>query len=42
MNSGVLTKGDTYTLTFTQPGTHEYVCLLHVDFGMRGAVTVLP
>jgi plastocyanin len=42
VNSGFLYKGDTFSLTFTAPGTYEYVCLVHVDFGLRGRVVVEP
>ncbi|HWP29187.1 MAG TPA: plastocyanin/azurin family copper-binding protein [Chloroflexota bacterium] len=44
LNSGVMTNttNSSYTLRFVQPGTYEYVCLLHPEFGMRGTVTVLP
>lgn len=31
-----------FSLTFTAPGTYEYVCLLHEEQGMKGTVTVLP
>jgi len=36
--SGLLEKGQTYTLSFPNPGTYEYVCLLHPD--MIGTVVV--
>ena len=36
--SGLLTKAQTYTLTFPTPGTYEYVCLVHP--GMKGTVVV--
>jgi plastocyanin len=32
--------GTTFALTFTEPGTYEYVCALHRALGMRGTVTV--
>src|SRR5947209_11956127 len=28
-NSGFLTKGKTWRLTFTKPGTYHYLCLIH-------------
>lgn len=31
----------TYNLTFTKPGTYEYICILHDKMGMVGHVTVL-
>ena len=30
-----------YRLTFTQPGTYEYICVLHDQMGMNGHITVL-
>jgi plastocyanin len=32
----------TYRLTFTKPGTYEYICVLHDEMGMNGRITVLP
>ena len=29
-----------YSLTFTQPGTYDYVCLIHGPQGMQGTLTV--
>lgn len=34
--------GGAWALTFEQPGTFEYLCLIHQDFGMKGTITVLP
>ena len=31
----------TYKLTFTKPGTYEYICALHDTMGMSGHITVL-
>jgi plastocyanin len=31
----------TYSLTFTKPGTYEYLCELHDEMGMNGHITVL-
>jgi plastocyanin len=36
--SGLITQGETYTLNFSQPGTYEYVCLIHP--GMKGTIVV--
>ncbi len=33
--------GFSWALTFDKPGTYEYVCLVHVDLGMKGTVTVV-
>jgi plastocyanin len=41
VNSGILDqKGATFSLTFTKPGTYNYLCLLHP--GMDGKVVVQP
>ena len=40
-NSGILLPGQTYSLTFTKPGTYTYHCLLHDDTAnMIGTVIV--
>lgn len=39
-NSGILMKGDSYTITFTQTGKWTFVCEIHP--GMTTAVSVLP
>ena len=39
-NSGFLTPGQSYSVTFTEPGVHSYVCRLHD--GMFGVVVVQP
>ncbi|GIW07406.1 MAG: hypothetical protein KatS3mg060_2211 [Dehalococcoidia bacterium] len=38
-NSGLLFAGQRYTLTFTQPGTYPYICLVHEDLH-TGVITV--
>jgi plastocyanin len=41
-NSGILArKGQSWSLTFTKPGTYHYVCLVHGE-GMSGEVVVHP
>lgn len=30
----------TFSLTFTEPGTYTYICVLHADQGMGGVITV--
>jgi len=40
MDGGMLTPGDTYRHTFSQPGTYEYYCMFHYQAGMIGWVTV--
>jgi uncharacterized protein (TIGR03118 family) len=41
-SSGVLSPGQNYTLTFTNPGTYDYLCLIHDEMGMKGKVIVSP
>ena len=36
-NSGIMFGGD-FVLRFSQPGSYEYVCLIHPE--MQGTVTV--
>lgn len=38
LNSNMLQKGDTYTYTFSTPGTYKYHCSVHPE--MTGTVTV--
>ena len=40
-NSGFLTKGKSWSLTFTRPGVYRYYCLIHYP-GMFGKVVVHP
>jgi hypothetical protein len=39
-DSGTLKKGDSWSYTFTTPGTYEYYCAVHPD--MTASITVLP
>jgi len=43
-NSGILGPflpfGDSWALTFTQPGTFSYSCQVHAPLGMKGTITV--
>ncbi|OGF55087.1 MAG: hypothetical protein A2Z21_04705 [Candidatus Fraserbacteria bacterium RBG_16_55_9] len=44
-NSGAMFRPEgeltpTYSLTFTKPGTYEYVCILHAYMGMKGTIIV--
>jgi len=32
--------GTTFALTFSEPGTHEYVCAVHRALGLKGTITV--
>jgi plastocyanin len=38
--SGLLNKGQTYSLTFPNPGTYTYYCAIHA--GMAGSIQVQP
>lgn len=37
-DSGTLASGDSYTQTYDEPGTYDYVCTLHPT--MHGTITV--
>jgi plastocyanin len=39
-DSGFLQPGQSYTYTFTVPGTYKYICAPHETSGMVGEVTV--
>lgn len=40
---GALIKnGETYEVTFDEPGTYEYFCIPHESEGMRGKIVVEP
>jgi plastocyanin len=41
-NSGDIPAGETYSQTFTMPGTYKYFCTHHEDDGMIGTVIVDP
>lgn len=34
--------GTRFRVTFTRPGTFDYICGLHDEIGMKGKVVVLP
>jgi plastocyanin len=38
INSGNLSKGQSYTVTFTKPGTYNYICSIHQY--MKGTIVV--
>src|ERR1035437_8097476 len=40
LNSGILTPGTSFTVTFTKAGTYHYICGLHDYLGMTGTVKV--
>ncbi|MBZ0155379.1 MAG: S-layer homology domain-containing protein [Alphaproteobacteria bacterium] len=39
-NSGLLSQGQTYSVTFNTPGTYSYFCIPHCSAGMTGTVIV--
>jgi plastocyanin len=39
-DSGNMTQGDTYRLTFSTSGTFTFVCTYHESLGMTGTITV--
>jgi plastocyanin len=47
-NSGFIARdpvfqvANTFSATFTAPGTYPYICALHDDIGMVGTIVVLP
>ena len=41
-NSGSIAPGETFTHTFTTPGTYQYFCEPHLGSGMIGTVIVTP
>ncbi|MBA2278520.1 MAG: copper-binding protein [Chloroflexia bacterium] len=38
--SELLQPGETYSHTFTVPGEYRYICIPHVQSGMRGTIMV--
>ncbi|MFD7155221.1 plastocyanin/azurin family copper-binding protein [Kribbella sp. NPDC059898] len=42
LNSGVLTPGAPFKVTFTTTGSFHYICAIHDDMGMVGDVVVVP
>ena len=39
-DSGLIKPGESFSYTFTKPGTYKYVCIAHEGSGMLGQVTV--
>ena len=37
---GLMTQGDTFEVTFADPGTYEYFCIPHESSGMKGTIVV--
>jgi plastocyanin len=40
LSGGLLTEGETYSVTFSEPGTYEYFCIPHEQVGMTGTIIV--
>jgi plastocyanin len=40
VSDGLLTGGETFEVTFDEPGTYRYVCIPHESNGMEGTVVV--
>jgi plastocyanin len=41
-DSGKVAAGDSYSRTFSVPGTYKYFCRPHESYGMTGQVVVQP
>lgn len=41
-DSGFVQPGDSFSHTFTEPGTYHYVCVPHEGVGMAGTIIVQP
>jgi len=39
-DSGTLQRDETFSVTFSEPGTYTYLCRQHLLQGMRGTITV--
>jgi plastocyanin len=40
LSEGLIQSGDTFDVTFEQPGTYEYYCIPHESAGMKGTIVV--
>ncbi|MEJ2696118.1 MAG: plastocyanin/azurin family copper-binding protein [Candidatus Sulfobium sp.] len=40
-DSGTMSNGDSFSVTFDQPGTNPYHCTFHCGLGMTGTITVI-
>lgn len=39
-NSGIMAPGQSYTLSFSKPGTYQYLCTVHAELGQLGTIVV--
>ena len=42
LQASLLAEGDTYEVTFDEPGTYQYFCIPHEQQGMKGEIVVEP
>jgi plastocyanin len=40
VEDGLISNGDTFTLTLNEPGTYRYFCIPHESQGMTGTIVV--
>jgi plastocyanin len=40
LSEGLIDPGDTFEVTFTEPGTYAYFCIPHETSGMKGTIVV--
>jgi plastocyanin len=40
LTGGLIREGESYSFTFTEPGTYRYFCIPHEGAGMKGTVVV--
>ena len=38
--AGLLKEGDSFEVTFSEPGTYKYFCIPHEGAGMKGSIVV--
>ena len=40
LDGALIAQGDSFEVTFEEPGTYEYFCIPHEQSGMRGTIEV--
>ena len=40
LSEGLIQSGDSFDVTFEEPGTYEYYCFPHENAGMKGTIVV--